>query len=48
MLDFSHSEYKRVLNDYSPDLELKSAILGNKIIVVVIPALQDKEGGIVR
>lgn len=44
MLDFSHSEYKRVLNDYSPDLELKSAILGNKIIVVVIPALQDKEG----
>lgn len=44
MLDFSHSEYRRILNDYSPDIELKSAILGNKIIVVVIPALSDKEG----
>lgn len=44
MLDFSHSEYQRVLNDYSPDIELKRAILENKIIVVVIPALSDKEG----
>lgn len=44
MLDFAHSEYKRILNDYSPDIELKSAILHNKIIVVVIPALSDKEG----
>lgn len=44
MLDFSHSEYRRILNDYVPDIELKSAILGNKIIVVVIPALSDKEG----
>lgn len=44
MLDFSHSEYRHVLNDYSPDIELKSAILANKIIIVVIPALSDKEG----
>ena len=44
MMDFSHSEYRPVLNDYSPDIELKSAILSNKIIVVVIPALSDKEG----
>jgi intracellular multiplication protein IcmO len=44
MLDFSHSEYRRILNDYSPDIELKSAIMRNKIIVVVIPALSDKEG----
>lgn len=44
MLDFSHSEYRHVLNDYSPDIELKRAIMENKIIVVVIPALSDKEG----
>jgi hypothetical protein len=44
MLDFAHSEYKRILNDYCPDIELKSAILNNKIIVIVIPALSDKEG----
>lgn len=44
MLDFSHSEHRYILNDYSPDIELKSAILQSKIIVVVVPALSDKEG----
>ncbi len=44
MMDFSHSEYRRILNDYSPDIELKQAILENKVIVISTPALADKEG----
>jgi len=46
MTDFSHSEYRRILNDYSPDIELKQAILENKVIVISMPALSDKEGSV--
>jgi hypothetical protein len=44
MFSLTHSEYGRVINDYSPDIELKSAILENKIIVISMGALSDKEG----
>lgn len=44
MLSLSHSEYRRIINDYSPDIELKEAILQGKIIVLSVGALSDKEG----
>ena len=44
MFSLTHSEYGRVINDYSPDIELKSAISENKIIVISMGALSDKEG----
>lgn len=44
MFSLTHSEYAHVINDYSPDIELKQAILENKIIVISVGALADKEG----
>lgn len=44
MMDFSHTEYRKILNDYSPDIEMRQSILDNKIIVISVPALSDKEG----
>lgn len=44
MFDFAHTDYRKVLCTYEPDLELKSAIMENKIVVVSLPALSDKEG----
>ncbi|MEQ9801438.1 MAG: type IV secretion system DNA-binding domain-containing protein [Salinisphaeraceae bacterium] len=44
LMDFCHSEYRQLLNDYNPDIELKEAILTNKIIMISLPALADKQG----
>jgi len=44
MMDFSHTEYRHILNDYSPDIELKQVIMENRIVVISLPALSDREG----
>lgn len=44
LMDFCHSEYRTLINDYNPDIELKSCILENKIVMISLPALSDKQG----
>lgn len=44
MMDFSHSEYAELVCTYSPDIEMYDAIVNNRILVMSMPALLDKEG----
>lgn len=44
LMDFCHSEYRALINDYNPDIELKSCILESKIVMISLPALSDKQG----
>lgn len=44
LMDFCHTEYLQIINDYNPDIELKSDILNGKIIIITIPTLSDKAG----
>lgn len=41
---FAHSEYSRIVNTYSPDVELKDAILNNKVVILSMSSLADKDG----
>lgn len=41
---YCHSEYASVLNTYSPDVDIKDAILNGKIVILSMSALADKDG----
>lgn len=41
---FAHSEYSRIVNTYSPDVDLKDAILNGEVVVLSMSALADKDG----
>lgn len=41
---FAHSEYSRIVNTYSPDVDLKEAILNNQVVVLSMSSLADKDG----
>lgn len=41
---FAHSEYARIVNTYSPDVDIKEAILNNQVVVLSMSALTDNEG----
>lgn len=41
---FAHSEYARVVNTYSPDVDIKEAILNNQVVVLSMSSLADKDG----
>lgn len=41
---FAHSEYARIVNTYTPDVDLKEAILNNQVVVLSMSALTDSEG----
>ncbi|MDX2309987.1 type IV secretory system conjugative DNA transfer family protein [Pseudomonas sp. On1] len=41
---FAHSEYSSIVNTYSPDVDLKEAILQNKVVVLSMSSLADKDG----
>jgi intracellular multiplication protein IcmO len=41
---FAHSEYSRIVNTYSPDVDIKESILSNKVLVLSMSALADKDG----
>lgn len=41
---FAHSEYSRIVNTYSPDVELKDAILNNQVVILSMSSLADKDG----
>ena len=41
---FAHSEYSRIVNTYSPDVDLKEAILNNHVVVLSMSSLADKDG----
>ncbi|WP_409286782.1 type IV secretory system conjugative DNA transfer family protein [Pseudomonas guariconensis] len=41
---FAHSEYSRIVNTYSPDVELKDAILNGEVVVLSMSALADQDG----
>lgn len=43
LLDFSHSEWRVLANSYSPDINLYDAILDQKIVMISLPALADRE-----
>lgn len=42
--DLCHSEYRDKVNAYNPDIELRSAIMSNKIVIFSLPALSDRQG----
>lgn len=41
---FAHSEYARIVNTYTPDVDLKEAILNGQVVVLSMSALADSEG----
>ena len=41
---FAHSEYSRIVNTYSPEVDIKEAILNNHVVVLSMSALADNEG----
>lgn len=41
---FAHSEYSRIVNTYSPDVDIKKAILNNEVVVLSMSSLADKDG----
>lgn len=41
---FAHSEYSRIVNTYSPDVDIKESILTNKVVVLSMSSLADKDG----
>jgi hypothetical protein len=41
---FAHSEYSHIVNTYSPDVDIKESILTNKVLVLSMSALADKDG----
>lgn len=41
---FAHSEYSRIVNTYSPDVDIKESILSNKVVVLSMSSLADKDG----
>tara|TARA_R110002124_G_scaffold128157_23_gene288777 strand:+ start:7193 stop:8920 length:1728 start_codon:yes stop_codon:yes gene_type:complete len=41
---FGHSEYSTIVNTYSPDVDLKHAILNNEVVVLSMSSLADKDG----
>lgn len=41
---FAHSEYARIVNTYTPDVDIKEAILNNQVVVLSMSSLADKDG----
>lgn len=44
VMDFTHSEYRSLLNSYNPDIDLKDVIENGRVLYVGFSALTDKQG----